>query len=168
MPTFQSHKIHASKSSFISCQERGIYLDLQNSLPEGQWSAWLSRKFFPSNGQNSSGKNWTSLHWNSNKTKPMKATKFCWRKNLTFFFSNFLNPRSVNGHHHPSTNVSTAPVGPSSLLHVRLDPLPFWCHRVRLGNRGRIQQNTAVFSMWRKNTRPSKLALSFYWDERYH
>lgn len=68
----------------------------------------------------------------------------------------------------PSTNVSTAPVGPSSLLHVRLDPLPFWCHRVRLGNRGRIQQNTAVFSMWRKNTRPSKLALSFYWDERYH
>lgn len=65
---------------------------------------------------------------------------------VSVLFSTFRNPRSVNGrHHHPSTNISTAPVGPSSLLHVRLDPLPFWCHRVSLGNRGRIQQNTVFF-----------------------
>lgn len=76
----------------------------------------------------------------------MKATNFCWRKNLVFF-STFRNPLSINGHHHPSTNISTAPppVGPSSLLHVRPDPLPFWSHRVRLENRGRIQQNTVFF-----------------------
>ena len=86
MPTFQSHKIHASKSSFISCHERGIYLDLQNSLPEGQWGAWLSRKFFPSNGQNSSGKNWSSsFHWNSTRRNPWRQPNFVGGK-ISFFF----------------------------------------------------------------------------------
>lgn len=74
----------------------------------------------------------------------MKATNFCWRKNLVFFQLFGIHCLSMATTTHPPT-FPLPPVGPSSLLHVRPDPLPFWSHRVRLENRGRIQQNTVFF-----------------------
>ena len=62
--------------------------------------------------------------------------------------------------HCPSWTIisSARPSGSSSVLVSPCSPGKSWEDSTK----------HCGFFMWRKNTRPSKLALSFYWDERYH